>query len=199
MKKYISLITVATCVLLASCTEPALPAGEANPDETLMGNPLFLERYAEELVGSMAEMKIQNDPILEEFGKEGIIDDTRVFWMERVKEARKKQLEGRSGELIAAKEFIKGEVLFLESTLFFSTLFETTPGPELHVYFTTIVDPRDTEFPDNTAIDIGMIKSAYGAQSYSVPELDDPILYRTVVLWDAQLERVYGFAQISER
>jgi len=199
MKRFVPIIATA-CLLLASCTKPALPTGQANPNpETLMENPLFVERYAEELVDSMAEMKIQNDPILEESGKEAVIDTTRVFWMERAKEARRAQLEGRSGVFLPAKEFAKGEVLFLGQTLFFDTLFEATPGPELHVYFTTIVDPRDVEFPDETAIDLGVIQSAYGAQSYELPVLENPILYRTVVLWDAQLERVYGFAQISER
>ena len=199
MKRYAPIIAT-TCLLLAGCTEPSLPTGQANPNpETLMGNPLFVERYAEELVNSMAEMKIQNDPILGEFGKEAIIDSTRVFWTEQTKEARRKQLEGRSGIFIPAEEFVKGEVLFLGSTLFFDTLFEVIPGPELHVYLTTVVDPRDIAFPDTTAIDLGIIQSAYGAQSYEIPVLENPMSYRTIVLWDTQLERMYGFAQISER
>jgi len=199
MKHYAPILTAA-CILLAGCTKPALPTGQANPDpETLMTNPLFVERYAEELVNSMAELKIQNDPILEERGKEAVIDATRVFWMERTKEARRQQFEGRSGVFLPAKEFARGEVLFLDGTIFFDTLFEVIPGPELHVYFTTVVDPRDIEFPDETAIDLGIIQSAYGAQSHTVPALENPVQYRTVVLWDAQLERVYGFAQISAR
>jgi len=184
---------VALCGLLATgCLRSTSPSVDA-----LLENPLFAERYAEELVNSMVEMKIQDDPILVQPGKEAMIDQFRMQWRERADEAKRIQREGRAGFFVPVEEYVKGEVLFRENTLYVDSLFEVTPGPALRVYFTTAVDPRDTEFPDESAVDLGVLKSPYGTQQYRVPKLSNPIHYRTIVLWDTELERLYGFAQIS--
>jgi len=69
----------------------------------------------------------------------------------------------------------------------------------LHVYLTNAVDPRDVAFPDPSAKDIGLIASPYGAQSYALALTPDELKkYRTVVLLDRELNRIYGFAQLSK-
>lgn len=66
------------------------------------------------------------------------------------------------------------------------------------MYVSNAVDPRDVNFPDDTAIDLGQLESPYGMQRYSVPGAEEEVQqYRTVVLFDKSLERIYGFAQLD--
>ena len=95
-------------------------------------------------------------------------------------------------------EYAKGDFLYIDDTLYVGTLFEIDPLPGLHVYLTTVVDPRDVEFPDDTAMDLGPIQTAYGAHAYEVPSVENPLLYRTVVLWDNELGRLHSFAQLNK-
>ncbi len=190
-------ITITVIALLLTGCRSSTTDGTASLEERLK-NPLYGERYAEELVDRMVEFKIQDDPILEDEKKAGIIEKTRKEWLEKGATARQKQNEGFRGQLITMKEYTRGEVLYADNTLYTGTLFTTAPGPNLHFHLTTVVDPRDVEFPDETAIDIGVLYSAYGAQTFSVPPVEDPQQYRTVVLWDNDLERLYGFAQLSK-
>ena len=90
-----------------------------------------------------------------------------------------------------------GEVVYVPNMLHFGTKFESSPGVSLRVYLTTVVDPRDVVFPDDTALDLGTLKNAFSAQSYNVPEVENPKLYRTAVIWDTKLDRLYGFAQLD--
>jgi hypothetical protein len=195
MRLHFSLLAAASVLTLTACS-----AQERSQNlESLLQNPLFAERYAEEIVQSMVEMKIAQDPLLEEAGKEAIVDSTRQDWNQRAADAKQLQREGRLGLFIPIKEHVTGEVLVKDSILYFGPTFEVMPGPALHLYYTTAVDPRDVEFPDETAIDLGLLQSPYGAQQFTLPVLENPIHYRTIVLWDAALERLYGFAQISEQ
>lgn len=191
---HISTITLST-LLLAACSSQAT---EITSLEDRLTNPLFTERYAEELVDRMVEFKIQGDPILEDEDKAEAIEDARKKWLEIARNARKRQREGFIGFLITVKEPVKGEVLYVDNTLYTDTTFTVAPGPNVHIYISTVVDPRDVEFPDESAIDIGKLQSAYGAQRYSVPLVEEPQLYRSVVLWDKDLERLYGFAQVNK-
>jgi len=193
MKKALS-SSILSALVLAGCTASD---GEISLEQNLQ-NPLYAERYAEVLVDRIVELKIQNDPILEDDTKAALIEEVRKEWLEVGRDARKKQREGFSGFLISINETTRGELLYVDNTLYTDTLFEVSPGPDLHLYISTIVDPRDVEFPDDTAIDLGQLRSAYGAQKYSVPVVDDPQLYRTVVVWDNKLERLFGFAQIGK-
>ena len=96
------------------------------------------------------------------------------------------------------EEYARGTALLTGNTLYLSPDFEGTPGLSLHLFLTTAVDPRDVEFPDADAIDLGPLKSAYGAQEFAANLPLNQVLYRTVILWDAALERLVSFAQLSE-
>jgi len=192
MKKLIALAF--STLLLGACSE----SGKSLTLETRLQNPLFAERYAETMVDLMVELEIQSDPLLEDESKKKIVDDTRRKWLKIGRDARKKQREGTAGHFIGTKEYTQGEALYVDNTLYLSTLFEAAPGPSLHLFLTAVVDPRDVEFPDETGIDLGRLESPYGAQQYNVPPVENPLLYRTVVLWDTKLERMYGFAQLGK-
>jgi len=163
MKKY-SILPILLSLALVGCGSTRLP------DQSLMDNPLFVERYADEIVSSFTEMEIQKDPIMEDESKKDFIKSAKTKWLRVAKEATADQLEGKIGHFLKWEEFAMGEVLFTYPKLYIGPTFETTPGPNLHLYLTTEVDPREIEFPDETAIDIGTPVSPYGAQTYEVPE-----------------------------
>lgn len=193
MKHSPLLLTGLACTLLTACGTEQRSATL----ESLLENPLFAEQYAEEIVDSMVQIKLAEDPLLEEAGKEAVIDEVRQNWHQRGNEAKDLQRTGRQGFFIPVREIVQGEVLVKDDILYFGPNFTAVPGPALHLYLTTAVDPRDVEFPDETAIDLGLLQSPYGAQQYRLPSLENPLHYRTVVLWDSSLERVHGFVQLS--
>jgi hypothetical protein len=161
-------------------------------------NPLTASRYGDDLADTMANLVIQNDPIIKEPGMRQIIDQEIARGKSIAVGAREQTDQGAKGALIPIKESVTGNVLLLQDTLNFSSDFETKPGPDLHVYLTTVVDPRDKAFPDATAVDLGPIQSAYGAKQYALPGKTDPGVLRTLVLFDRTLKRIYGFAQLSK-
>jgi len=189
MKKSILFITA---ILLTGCAK----SPEHISLDTRLQNPLFAERYSEELVEGLVELKLQNHPLLENTKKEKYLEKEREYWLTKAKESRKTQNKGTKGSILPLESYAKGEALLLDSVLYVGTEFFTTPSPSLHFLLTTVVDPRDTEFPDETSLDLGALQSAYGAQHYIIPEVDDISLYRTVVLWDTELELLVGFAQL---
>ena len=189
MKK---LLLVAILPALAACSRQS-----AALDDHLE-NPLFAERYAEELVEHMVELTIQNDPLLQDERRKEIADDARRQWFDRARLARQKQREGVQGVFLPMKTFVTGDALYVDDTLYIGTTFDVTPGPALHLFLTTAVDPRDVPFPDPAAFDLGVLRSPYGAQAYAVPRTESSLPYRTVVLFDTELERLHGFAQMSQ-
>ena len=192
----ISLYTVTfISLLLGGCTTS--PNSDISLEQRLE-NPLYAERYAEEMVDRIVEYKIQKDPITEDKKKVAILENARKKWLEVGRDARNKQREGFSGFLITINEPVQGELLYVNNLLYTDTTFTIAPGPDLHLYLSQVVDPRDAEFPDETAIDIGKIQSAYGAHIYTVPPVEDPQPYRTIAVWDNKLEILHGFAQLSK-
>lgn len=163
----------------------------------LLENALFAERYSEAMVDTMVELEIYNDPIIQDEKKRKIADQTKEKWLKVAQAARKKQREGSKGGFIPMSEFTSGEVLYVDNTVFLAPDFATVPGPSLHLFLSETVDPRDVEFPDTTAIDLGEIRSNLGTSRYEVVEAGEPSAYRSLVLWDSALGRLYGFAQIN--
>jgi len=162
-------------------------------------NPLTASRYGDELADTLTNLIILKDPIAEEERmKENIQADIKKA--KRLSdEARERMANGSMGTFISIQEETYGFAAFTEEKLYLASDFFTDPGPSLHVYLTTVVDPRDVQFPDETAIDLGVIQSTYGAQTYSVPGEGDAKLLRTAVLYDTTLKRIFGFAQLSSR
>ena len=170
-------------------------SGSANSD--VLRNPLYAEWYYKDLVEDMMNLEIQNDPIMQDEKKKAVIDATRQDALEHAKAATKRRQSGLSGHFTAGQEDSKGQVLLLSGILNLGPDFDVVPGPSLHLYLTTAVDPRDIKFPDPSALDLGVMHGPYGAQYYLLPRGQQDMLYRTVVLWDSKLERIYGFAQLS--
>lgn len=195
--KYRSIALIAPLLLVACNSNNDL---QAQSRDTLLKNPLYLELYSEQLVDTMVNLEVYGDPLIEDEAKKKIADTTKEYWLAESKKARKAQRQSSKGELITMKEYVTGEVMFTKdgSAVHFGPTFTSTPGPSVHAFISSTIDPRDVEFPDPTAIDLGEILIPYGAQSfYPEQRIVDAMKYRTIVIWDTKLERLYGFAQIS--
>ncbi|PIR48605.1 hypothetical protein COU80_02745 [Candidatus Peregrinibacteria bacterium CG10_big_fil_rev_8_21_14_0_10_55_24] len=194
MKLRHSLLSLSLCLtLLSACGKSQQPSLAER-----LKNPLFAERYAEAVVDRLTELEIQKDPLIEDETNVRIIQEERDVWQGVAREARRLQYEGKRGGFVMVSEFARGETLLLGNTLYMSTLFETEPGPDLHLYLTTVIDPRDVTFPDETSVDVGTLDSPYGAQEYVVPSGTDTESMRSVVLFETKLKRIHGFAQLSK-
>ena len=187
------LALLSTTIALGGC----LSIGQEDQIDPL-DNPLYAERYYDELTESLVSLSIHQDPLLQDKGKEKKVESARRDALVKGREVEKRQQGGTKGIFIPMEEFAKGAVFLDGHTLYLSSDFEVTPGISLHLFLTTVVDPRDAPFPDPDAIDLGPMKSTYGAQAFVANLPTSPVLYRTAVLWDTTLERLVSFAQLSE-
>lgn len=198
MRVKIAISLAAASLLCAGCST------FGKPDAALLDNPLYAEWYYKDLVENMMNLQIQADPAVKDSAKKAIIDKTRKDALAMAQEATAKREQGKSGLLKPISQSAQGQVLLLDDTLYLGPDTNVMPGPELHVYVTPVQDPLTTgtgavklTFPDASAIDLGVIRNPYGAQSYKLPahSLD----LRSVVLWDAKLEKIYAFAQLQSQ
>ncbi len=194
------------------CSTLALGACTASHNtvsvDELLQNPLFAETYAEDVVNTMVNIEIRSTESEElrengEFYETGaILDletlqkvrDVRSTWVPVGERARQAQREGSIGNFVAVTEYATGEALLKDGMLYFGPTFDLAPAADLHVFLSNTVDPRAAEFPDETAVDLGPLQSPYGTQSYALTEAEGP--YRTVVLWEQNLQRIWAFAQL---
>jgi len=187
------LLTPVLCalILLGGCT-----AGKGTSIAEQNRNPLTASRYGDELADRMASIVIGKDPVADDAGTRKAIDEAITNGKELSATARMRQSEGMLGGFIGMKQGVYGFGLLLGTTFYTSSDFASDPGIDLHLYLTTVVDPRDIQFPDPTALDLGPLQSVYGAQEYTLEE--DSAGMRTAVIWDRRLKRLYGFAQLSK-
>lgn len=195
MKK--SLLFAALCATLAGCGY-GMPKHDAQLKDQLR-NPLYAELYYDDLSEQMISIALRDDPMMRDASKKSIIDRTRTRALEHSSLAIEAQKSGRIGQFISDLELVSGEALLTDDILYIGPTFNAAPGPSQRLYITTTVDPRDGEFPDTTAVLIGGLKNQYGAQAFDVSKLPAPTgtgSYRTLVLWDDDLQMLYGFAQL---
>ena len=188
MKKILLTMLCATAIL-SGCA-PAIRTSD---------NPLLKSQRGEELSDTLANLIISNDPIVKQPGMQTVINAEITKAKQVLADGHNDERSGMIGTLIPIKENAQGTVLYKNDTLYLSSDFYAQPGIELHLYLTTAVDPRDVAFPDKTALDLATLEYPYGAMSLQVPHQNAPELYRTAVLWDKKLNRLYGFAQLSKQ
>lgn len=197
MKKLLT--SLALLPVLASCSGASVSSLNLPLQERLR-NPLVAERYWSDMAEHMADYTRTEDPIMKDGLKAGIVEGERVRALERVAQARTLKKGGISGVFLTptTHESVDGEVLLRENTLSFGTTFSTIPNPSIHIFLTTVVDPRDVPFPDKSSIDVGELQTAYGPQTYVIPQEKIVPGIRTAVLYDTRLSRIIGFAQLSK-
>lgn len=159
-------------------------------------NPLFAQKYYEDLASHMVSLEIHNDAILKNAGIKSIVDKTRLDSVVQAQTAARQKGNGKSGVFVSDDDEVGGSVLLEGSTVYVGPDFLLSPGPSTHFYLTTAVDPRSVPFPDKTAIDLGAVHDAYGAQTLTVPNATSAD--RTLVVYDTQLKKIFGFAQLAK-
>lgn len=184
--------TLAT-LLLSACSSTVGALQEDN-----LKNPLYAAQYYADLTERMVNLELQKDPVTKDTRKKAIIDQVRKNGVANEQRAANVKAQGQEGTFVSDSELVRGEVLLLKHTLFFGVDFAAVPGPQLHVFLSTALDPRDVHFPDSTAVDLGPLPDVFGAQSMSIAENADLSKIRTVVLYDVKLGQMYGFAQLSK-
>lgn len=193
------LSTIGLLLLLAGCSGLAGPVSQ-DP----MENPLVAEQYEAELVDHFVNLQIRNDVALRDDALRQAADKARTLALTRAQETTKRVNEGIRGNFYGVHEETEGTALLLDDRLYFGVDFLVTPGGNLRVFVTRAVDPRDEPFPDDSAVDLGALRIPYGAQAYAVPTTNDAedaedseeVRHVTVVIYDAMLKRIHGFAQL---
>lgn len=178
-------------LILTACSGSTTSISQQNK------NPLVASRFGDELADTMANLIITHDPIIDDPAMRTVIEREIERGKDIAADAREIQNDGWMGAIITVKTETFGYALYVDTTLYLSSDFATKPGPAPHVYLTTVVDPRDVAFPDDTAIDLGPLQTVYGAQQYKVPKQKEPSKLRTFVLYDETLHSISGFAQLS--
>ncbi len=201
MKRAYVLPLLALPLLLSGCGNSiGIPERDTSLND-LLRNPLYAEHYYDDLTEHMVNLSLHQDPILLVPSIQKTVDRTRSRSLQHATLAKKAQDQGSRGSFLSDRSLVSGEALFLHNILYFGPTFNATPGPSLSVYLTTTIDPRDAAFPDPTAVRVGGVHNHYGAQSYAVAAEKLPTgtgtTLRTVVLFDDELELLYGFAQLS--
>lgn len=186
-------LLLASCVLLTACGQRGTSISIENE------NPLTASRYGDELADTLANLIITKDPVIQQQGMEKEITKEITKAKSIATDAREKIAQGMMGSILPVGQDAGGYALYVDDKLYLSSDFLADPGPDLHIYLTQAVDPREIEFPDETAIDLGVVQSVYGAQEYKVPSQKNPETLRTLVLWDNKLNKLYGFSQLSRR
>ena len=77
--------------------------------------------------------------------------------------------------------------------------FKTTPGPDLFVYLSAAVDPRnDAAITGNAFANAGKLASPLGKQNLSLPIDFDPTKFKSVAIWCKKFSILFGAAALKE-
>jgi hypothetical protein len=77
------------------------------------------------------------------------------------------------------------------------TNFETSNGPDVHVYLVAAADAKDNETVKNAGfVELGSLKGNIGDQNYDVPANVDLAKYHAVTIWCARFGVNFGTAPL---
>jgi len=77
------------------------------------------------------------------------------------------------------------------------TSFETSNGPDVHVYLVAAADAKDNDTVKTAGfVDLGSLKGNIGDQNYDVPANVDLAKYRAATIWCARFNVNFGTAPL---
>src|ERR1044071_8009701 len=78
------------------------------------------------------------------------------------------------------------------------TNFETSNGPDVHVYLVAAQDAKDNDTVTNAGfVDLGSLKGNIGDQNYDLPAHADLANYRAVTIWCKRFSVNFGTAPLN--
>lgn len=187
----VSLAFLIAPVVLAACGEARVAYPER---EDIYRNPLYV--YAE---NSLRVQYITNLE-MKEPSMSGALKTPKLQALRAAQDSQTIIQEGWLGTFVrGVDDEVTGGVVLVDGWLHIGPSFVMAPGIDVRVYLTKAIDPLEGAFPDDTAIEVGPLVKALGLQSLPLDEsipLDGT--YRTVVLYDRELNRLLGFAQLEK-
>ena len=202
MKHASFLIGIAlAAILLLGCSQEK-DTGYPDP-RAILHNPLVAEQHADMTLDYLSSLQIRADERSEPITDPAIlraIDDAFVWARKLQDEAHAAQDQGKKGVAYGVNEnFAIGEVLHTDGALYFDPNFEVSAAPKMKLYLAQHVSPHAVEelFSEPT-IEIGDLRSIYGAQMYPMQKLtnDEWNKYRTVAFYSEPLNQVIALVQI---
>ena len=106
-----------------------------------------------------------------------------------------------SGEFHAGAHETKGTAAIFKLSDGMRTLrltnFETSNGPDVHVYLVAAADAKDNDTVKNAGfVELGSLKGNIGDQNYDVPASVDLTKYRAVTIWCVRFNVNFGTAPL---
>jgi hypothetical protein len=78
------------------------------------------------------------------------------------------------------------------------TNFQTSNGPDVHVYLVAAQDAKDNDTVTNAGfVDLGSLKGNIGDQNYDLPSNSDLAKYRAVTIWCKRFSVNFGTAPLN--
>ncbi len=180
-------------LFLSACSAP-----KSADLKTLLQNPLYAERYYDSQVDHMVDLIIDSGALLQDPSVKEVIDNARVEGLKLAREATTLQTQGKIGGIISDTEEVMGEALILNNVLYIGPAFQLLPGIDTRLYLSEMIDPRESTFPDETAVEIGGFNTAFGASTYELSVSGENLeKVRSLVFYDRGLNRIVGFAQMQ--
>lgn len=75
--------------------------------------------------------------------------------------------------------------------------FEVTNGPDLHVFLTTVADPRSEDWHNGQELDLGALKGNIGDQNYEIPAEVDLSQYKSVIIYCVPFRVTFSTASLQ--
>lgn len=180
-------------LLLTACGAP-----KSTELTELLKNPLYAEQYYDAQTDHMVDLLIESGALLNNPSAKAAIEHGRTQGLALARKATDIQAKGKLGGIVSDTEEAMGEALLLDNTLYIGPEFVLKPSVNAHVYLSTVLDPRDGVFPDETAIDLGPVRSAFDSAVYPVSlTAEQYTKIRSLAIYDVTLKRLLGFAQLS--
>lgn len=175
--------TTETSISTVSETEPKTETPKnIDPDEM----------SAEEKEKTMAEA-LQSEPFIEMSNKERAHELKKI---ESLKKKLPKQGIFFGAEFQKRVHETKGFAQKIGEYLVFSDNFKVDAGPDLHVFLSAVRDPKNSKDLHSAGlIDLGKLKSTFGAQMYKIPKNID-FQVESIVIYCVPFKVIFGIAQI---
>src|SRR5665213_2633715 len=131
--RFSRLLPIASLLFLAACSGSG--SGNTSLSERLQ-NPLYAQKYYEDLVTHMVSLQIHDDPILKNSAAKSAIDHARADGVQRAQDAAKMKDQGPHGTFISDGDEVQGSVLIANGMLYLGPDFFMAPGPSTHLFLT---------------------------------------------------------------